>query len=433
MILRRHLLLAPLAAAAADPPLDLFFALGLPEARTADNAARSLAKQWRPGLEAMLVDLLQLPMPPDHPSRLRIRALLDKVSRQSHGADLPAWYRWLWSRPYQPHASYALFKGLVLANIDTRMRSFFPEDVHARIRLDQILWGGVRVNGIPPLVNPKTLAAAEAGYLKDSQPVFGIAWNGEARAYPKRILAWHEMARDTIGGLDLAIVYCTLCGTVIPYRSPRGVTLGTSGLLYESSKLMFDEETLSLWPTLEGRPAVGGLSTGDAASLPQLDIAPVVTTTWGEWRRQHPQTRVLSLDTGHQRDYGEGVAYRDYFGTDELMFPVSRADRRMKNKAEVLVIRRAAPKPPLAIAVKLLGQRAILQHDGYVVMTTAAGASRVYRAAGPEPLPEALLRNALAAETELRLDGVAALPRVPAHRAFWFGWYAQFPATELLS
>jgi hypothetical protein len=435
MIFRRELLLAPFVATAraagGDPPIELFFALGGQDGRAADEAARALSKQWRSGLEAMLVDILQLPMRSDNPTRLRTRRLLEKVSHQSHGTDLPAWHRWIWSQPYRPHRDYAAFKGVVLESIDPRMRAFFPEGVHSRIRLDQILWGGVQVNGIPPLVNPKHLAAGEARYLKDGQTVFGIAWNGEARAYPKRVLAWHEMARDQVGGLDLTIVYCTLCGTVIPYRSPRGVTFGTSGLLYESSKLMFDEETLSLWSTIEGRPALGRLAAVDEAVLPQLEIAPVVTTTWGEWRREHPHTRVLSLDTGHDRNYGDGVAYRDYFGTDELMFPVSRADRRLKNKAEVLVIRRGQEKPPLAIASKLLIQRPVFQYDGYVVMTSASGASRVYRASS-EPMSEAALRGGKATETELRMNGFKSLPRVPAHRAFWFGWYAQFPETELL-
>lgn len=143
---------------------------------------------------------------------------------------------------------------------------------------------------------------------------------------------------------------------------------------------------------------------------------------------------MLSLDTGHSRDYGEGVAYRDYFGTDELMFPVSRSGsgRRLKNKAEVLVIRRTTPKPPLAITAKLLAQRPVLQHDGYVVITSPDGANRVYQA-GVAPLPVDALRNSKATETELRLAGLAPLPRVPAHRALWFGWYAQFPETELLS
>ena len=65
----------------------------------------------------------------------------------------------------------------------------------------------------------------------------------------------------------------------------------------------------------------------------------VVTTTWGEWRKRHPATTVLSLETGADRDYGEGVAYRDYFATDELMFTVPSRDDRLKNKAEVLALR----------------------------------------------------------------------------------------------
>ena len=141
-------------------------------------------------------------------------------------------------------------------------RQFFPRGVQATIRLDEIDWGGVVVNGIPPLEYPETLAAAEADYLDDDHIVFGIAVNGETRAYPKRILAWHEMALDRLGGLELTIVYCTLCGTVIPYESVvdgQHIKIGTSGFLYRSNKLMFDHETRSLWNTFEGVPVVGPL------------------------------------------------------------------------------------------------------------------------------------------------------------------------------
>ena len=87
------------------------------------------------------------------------------------------------------------------------------------IRLDEINWGGVRINGIPPMEHPALLNAEEADYLDDDNIVFGLAINGEARAYPKRILAWYEMAIDMVGGVEMTIVYCTLCGTVIPYES----------------------------------------------------------------------------------------------------------------------------------------------------------------------------------------------------------------------
>jgi hypothetical protein len=210
--------------------------------------------------------------------------------------------------------------------------------VPATIRLDEIEWGGVPPDGILPLVYPAHLDAGDAGYLKDDHIVFEIAINGEARAYPKRILAWHEMALDRIGGGELTIVYCTLCGTVIPYESVvdgEHISFGTSGLLYRSNKLMFDEATKSLWNTFEGRPVVGPL-VGSGRTLRHRSV---VTTTWGEWRRMHPDTLVLSRDTGHQRDSSEGAAYRDYFATDRLMFEVPRVDDRLDNKDEVLVIR----------------------------------------------------------------------------------------------
>lgn len=172
--------------------------------------------------------------------------------------------------------------------------------------------------------------------------VFGLFVNGEARAYPKRILAWHELALDRLGGVDLAIVYCTLCGTVMPFESTvpgRAFHFGTSGLLYQSNKLMFDEETKSLWSTFEGKPIVGAL----AGSGVSLRARPVVTTTWKAWTTAHPDTTVLSRDTGYDRDYSEGAAYRDYFASDQLMFQISRTDRRLALKDEVLVMRLPGP------------------------------------------------------------------------------------------
>jgi len=104
-------------------------------------------------------------------------------------------------------------------------------------------------------------------------------------------------------------------------------TLGTSGFLYRSNKLMYDKQTQSLWNTLWGEPVIGPLSEKDI----KLERMSVVTTTWGEWRRRHPKTKVLSLETGHERDYAEGVAYRDYFATDQLMFPVPEINSIIKH------------------------------------------------------------------------------------------------------
>jgi hypothetical protein len=146
--------------------------------------------------------------------------------------------------------------------MDSRFQEFFHTPLRSSIRLDEVDWGGVAVNGIPPLEYPRHVAAADARYLEDDNIVFGVYVDGVARAYPKRILAWHELARDRFGAREVTIVYCTLCGTVIPYDSKVGGkvrTFGASGLLYQSNKLMFDAETKSLWSSLEGTPVVGPL------------------------------------------------------------------------------------------------------------------------------------------------------------------------------
>lgn len=387
------------------------------------------------------------------PVRRRLVTFLERQTGRRFGDDLDGWRRWYWALPYEPHPDYAEFKGWLYARIDPRMRAFFPANARATIRLDEIDWGGVTVNGIPPLRDPKVLPVRDAGYLKDSHIVFGVVVNGEARAYPKRILGWHEMAIDKVGGVELTIVYCTLCGTVIPYESVAGgrhYKLGTSGLLYQSNKLMFDEDSNSLWSTFEGVPVVGSL----VGSGVKLRSRPAVTTTWKEWRTLHPETTVLSLDTGHRRDYAEGAAYRSYFGTDQLMFEVSKKDGRLKNKAEVLVMQLPAlDKPggvvPVAIEVRLLRAREVYAFSAagaqYVVLTTAAGANRVYRTSVTFPDQKSrptildasrrswhVTEDALVLATGAATDVTARAPRVSAQRAFWFGWFAQFPQTVLL-
>jgi hypothetical protein len=303
----------------------------------------------------------------------------------------------------------------------------------------------VTVNGIPPLRSPKTISAADATWLGDGHIVFGITINGQARAYPKRILAWHEMAIDRVGGVDLTIVYCTLCGTVIPYESSvngRRFTFGTSGLLYRSNKLMFDEETRSLWSSIEGVPVLGTLVNSGL----RLPFRSVVTTTWREWKRDHPMTTVLSLETGYDRDYGEGVAYRDYFSTDRLMFDVPRTDARLKNKAEVLVLRPETigkNASPVAIAVERLRREPVYAFEAggrhFVVITSKAGANLLFERGAHTFVPgtrEGELRDRSGKRWSVSAEGLVSetgerLSRIPAHRAFWFGWVAQYPQTVL--
>jgi len=382
-----------------------------------------------------------------NPVRTRLIRFLERQTGQRFGDDLGAWREWMWSRPYDPHPDYAVFKAAVYSRIDPQMARFFDVP-RATIRLDEVDWGGVGVNGIPPLEYPRVVAAPAASYLRDNHVVFGIVENGHARAYPKRILAWHEMALDRLGGTEITVVYCTLCGTVIPYKSVVGGvrrTFGTSGLLYRSNKLMFDRETMSLWSTLDGRPVIGTL----AGQPLTMEALPVVTTTWGEWRTTHPTTTVLSLDTGHERDYAEGAAYREYFETDRLMFRVPRLDTRLKNKDEVLGVLVPAVgggRQAVAFATGYLSRTRVhhetVEGRTFVVLTTRRGANRVFESGAArfrnwvddQTVQDASGRQWRVTEEALvPADGKSStLPRVTAFRAFWFGWYAQFPDTILV-
>lgn len=482
-------------AAAPEPEPSVFFDAAAPDARVAKPALDALeASAWKTGYTAMLVDLARfLPRPrrpfeanadetqaaadddglgpgaapgfgrdagfagsgagPASPAALardRLVRLLQKKTGKRFGHDLDRWRRLVWDAPYDPHARYADFKARLYGRLDPRFAAFFAHDPKARIRLDQVDWGGVGVNGIPPLDHPKALPAAEADYLGARDVVFGVAVNGAARAYPKRILAWHELALDRLGGVELTVVYCTLCGSVVPYGSEAGgrrFTFGTSGLLYRSNKLLFDAESATLWSSTEGRPVVGPLV---GAGL-ELTAYPVVTTTWQAWREAHPDTSVLSLDTGHVRDYSEGAAYRDYFASDRLMFAVAPLDPRLKNKAEVLGLLSPPPGTPgseraerqaLALTAERLRREPLLPlswagHE-LIVVTTPDGANRVYERGDVrfERVEAGGVRDAEGRLWRLGEDALAQgerrLPRFAARRAFWFGWYAQFPQTELL-
>lgn len=370
---------------------------------------------------------------------------LSKMTGQSFGFSVSDWYQWLWNRPEAITANYAEFKAELYRHIDPRFDGYFRgRQALARIRLDEIQWGGVVQDGIPPLRNPRMIPASKAHYLAGDNVVFGVEINGDARAYPKRILAWHEMFTDTVGGVDIAGVYCTLCGTVIPYKTrykDTNYALGTSGFLYRSNKLMYDAKTQSLWNTLRGEPVLGPL-VGRGIKLEFLSI---VTTTWEEWKRRHPQTTVLSLDTGYRRDYGEGVAYKSYFATDDLMFNTPFNDTRLKNKQEVLALRFvASPKEQLAIDTDFLNRNPLyldrVGRQKLLVLTDKSGANRVYdpkhivftRYDRDRTITDSEGEKWLISEEYLTAADGRKLPRLPYHRAFWFGWHATFPDTKLV-
>lgn len=185
-----------------------------------------------------------------------------------------------------------------------------PFDVTRHIiALGQIQSGGPPKNGIPALDHPAFTSAAEADRsLRPEDIVLGAEFTGSAKAYPVRILNWHEVVNDDVGEQSVLISWCPLCGSAVVY-DPRvnghRYTFGVSGLLCQQNLLLFDHDTESLWSQLRGRAVAGPLAGT------YLRLLPVNMTTWRIWKAEHPQTLVLSLQTGYKRDYSRDP-YRDW-------------------------------------------------------------------------------------------------------------------------
>jgi len=195
------------------------------------------------------------------------------------------------------------------------------------IDLDLLLSGGPGKDGIPAINNPKFDVINEVNMDND---VLGILVdiNGDIRYYPYNILVWHEITNDVVGGKDVAVTFCPLCGSAIVFdRVVGGKTLnfGVSGLLYESNLVMYDTETESLWSQAEGRSIVGDLAGTD------LNLVQMQLISFEELKKQYPQAKVLSTNTGYARNY-KFYPYGGYDSSDEIYFPISNSDKRLPPK-----------------------------------------------------------------------------------------------------
>ncbi|WP_051336167.1 DUF3179 domain-containing protein [Aquimarina latercula] len=407
-------------------------------------AIKHIETNWSESFEILAIESLYFL---NHQSTtLKLFNILNKKTRKNYGYDFNKWYQYIWNKKPTYTKEYYSFKAALHKSLDSRFNTYFLNRENlSTIRLDEVRWGGVIQDGIPPLRNPKMISANNARYLNNNDIVFGISVNGDVRAYPKRILAWHEMFTDIVGDTPVAGVYCTLCGTVILYKTEKdGIQyqMGTSGFLYRSNKLMYDQKTQSLWNTLWGKPVIGPLVEKGI----ELEYLSVVTTTWGAWKKRHPNTTVLSLQTGHKRDYGEGVAYKNYFSTDQLMFSVPKKDKRLKNKQEILAIRLPTETDEnIAISSKFLKKNNIYQNQinnkNITVFTDKSGSHRVYFTAKTKFISYNKQSTATDQKGntwtiyEDRLENNKTKEiayRLPTHNAFWFGYKAAFPDTKLI-
>jgi len=222
---------------------------------------------------------------------------------------------------------------------------------------DEIISGGPPPDGIPPIDDPKFLAVDDVRFLDPNEPVIAVEVDGAAKAYPIRIMTWHEIVNDTLGDTPVVVTYCPLCNTGIAFERPvidgDLLDFGTSGKLYHSNLVMYDRQTGSYWAQATGQAIVGPLVRE------QLVFIPARLLSWADWANAYPGGLVLSTDTGFTRDYGANP-YPYYEGDDRPFLFTGEPDPRLPPTAHVLGL--SAGPDVLAVSFEEL---ASIQQDGW--------------------------------------------------------------------
>jgi hypothetical protein len=294
--------------------------------------------------------------------------------------------------------------------------------------------GGVQKDGIPSIDDP-TIEDASAGddMMDPGDPVFGVELDGHARGYPQHVLVHHEVANDKINGRKVAVTYCPLTGTAQGFD--RGnVELGVSGWLVNSNLIMYDRETDSWWPQMVASSALGRLK---GKSLQEFRV---IWTTWERWKAAHPDTTVLTEDTGHVRNYdhdpyGEYNPSSRYYADGKILFSPRFEDDSFHPK-EVFIGARGADG---AVAFR----KDTLREDHLLEATVG---DVPYLAVYHEPLDTAwVYRNPDGKSFEETADGYQGsdgtvhsadelpLESMNAFDTMWFPWYGYFPETVVVS
>jgi hypothetical protein len=376
-------------------------------------ALDEIAASGDPRLVWIISDLMRFISSP------QLNAVLTDTASQLLGKELSHTNSWgvvtdhliAWDIPAPP--DYLATKRAIFTTIVPGWEQIFVEgDIDWRL----VSWGGVLIddrafdttdepcNCIPAADNPPVTTAAEATWLDDDDVVFGIEVNGEFRAYPCQIMEVREMVNDTLGGRDLGIPYCTLCGAAQAYFTD-GLAAGierpilrTSGLLSRSNKVMYDLTTYSVFDTFLGHAVTGPLAEKGV----KLEQATVITTDWGTWKQAHPDTTVLAerLALGRDPDFRNG---RDANGP---IFPVGDVDPRLPVQEDIIGVI-SDTGTPVAFS---RSQAFIALRDGQEI---AYENIRLVQDAG-----------GIKAVDESGAD-------LGSHQAFWFAWSQFYPETAL--
>lgn len=355
-------------------------------------------------------------------------------------------------RPLTPRASVS--RELVISLLLPLLVPLVAEGDHVE---PSAIVPSVPRDAIPPLDAPTYRDADEINWLTDDDRVLAFEHEGEARAYPLRIMRFHEIVNDTVNDAEVLISYCPLClsGIVFDRRlreasGPTGETnlvepdavlaFGNTGKLYESNLVLYDRATGSQWYQVRGEALTGPLHGVELAQLPSAIL------TWAQWREAHPEGRVLSRETGYNRAYAEApVDNPELERGGEPAFSVSHRDEQAKPKTRVLGLNADGATRAYDLTQLPNGAYADTIDDEPVALFIEDGTGVAYR----PPIVDGQLLTFVSRDDAIvdeqtgsawTLTGKAVsgelagrtLNQLPQTAAFWFSWAVTHPDTELV-
>ncbi|MEA1903712.1 MAG: DUF3179 domain-containing protein [Actinomycetota bacterium] len=300
------------------------------------------------------------------------------------------------------------------------------------------------LDAIPPIDEPRYGGVAEGGWLLPDDPVVGYIAGDQAYAYPFKILNFHEIVNDTLDGIPVLISYCPLCRSAVVYDrrvDGRVTSFGNTSALYESDLVMVDRSTGSYWWQVPGRAIVGPL-TGT-----QLTTLPSRVATWADWAESHPDTLVLTRDTGFEINYERDpfAGYDQIIDSGGFAFPVGEDARDPRLAPSALVVGVSVDGTTHAYPVEGLEAplNDVVSGDPVVIFPNAGGAS-VYSSVVDGEVFE--FESGEAGFTDLSTGSVwspdgravsgplagTSLEPIPSRTTFWFALVGAFPDLTLV-
>lgn len=313
-------------------------------------------------------------------------------------------------------------------NVSTTQESLYKSYSFEELN-SEIMSGGVGKDDIPSIDDPKFSSADEVE-MDDGEIVFGVEKNGKVRAYPQRILVSHEIVNDDFSGKKVTVSYCPLTASAMGHKS--GVEMGVSGDLLNSNLVMYDRDTESYWPQIMST-AINGEKQGES-----LDEFRVVWTTWGEWKDKHPDTEVLTEETGHLRNYdsdpyGDYNPRSGYYDSQNVMFSLMAENNSRHPKEMVLGYRNS--DGAAAFEYDQLREEKVIDSEiggkSYVmVYEEVLDTGRLY--SNPEKVEVSVSEDGkYKVNGEVYNADNLPLEEKPVFDVFWFAWNSFYPEAKI--